>query len=306
MFKYFFVIRQISQFIFSIVCLVTAVYVIWLLWQTYENTPWTRDAKVVAQVVRLAPEVSGTIDTLSVKDNQRVLRGEELYRLDQARFKLAVKEAETNLDIANKQWEQKNLDAKRRNSIRNMLSQEEVQQSLKEASIAHLSVQKAAVALSIAKLNLDKSIIRAPVSGYITHLRIQQGDYATVGQPNLSLVNADSFMVMGYFEETKLNKIKINAPVSIQLMAYSTPLKGHVESIGYGITDENQHVDEFGLPHVNPSFNWIRLAQRIPVRVIFDELPRGIHLTTGLTASVEIETDQSVQTSLMSHLFKFF
>ncbi len=304
MFKRLLPLRQLGKSFFSVGCLIAAVYAVWLLWQAYENTPWTRDAKVVAQVVRIAPEVSGTIEAITVSDNQLVNQGDELYRLEQSRFQFAVNEAQANLAIAQQQWQQKSADAKRRASIKHMLSQEEVQQSARDASIAQSAVQKATIALSIAKLDLEKSIIRAPVTGYITHLRIQKGDYATAGKANLSLVNTDSFIVMGYFEETKLSQIHVNAPVNIRLMAYSTPLTGHIESIGYGITDENQQLDEFGLPHVNPSFSWIRLAQRVPVRIVFDQLPSDIHLTAGLTASVEVETEQDIHSSLITRLYK--
>ncbi|WP_042977098.1 HlyD family secretion protein, partial [Burkholderia sp. AU4i] len=129
---------------------------------------------------------------------------------------------------------------------------------------------------------------RSPVDGYVTQLRLRHGDYAVEGKPGISVLDAHSFWITGYFEETKLRRVATGAPATIRLMGFDPLLSGHVTSIGRGIADENGTLDELGLPAVNPTFSWVRLAQRIPVRIEIDRVPAGVLLAAGMTCSVEV------------------
>jgi multidrug resistance efflux pump len=143
---------------------------------------------------------------------------------------------------------------------------------------------------AIAKVQLDlrRTVIRSPVNGYVTNLLARLGDYATVGQRLISVVDADSFWVDGYFEETSLGRIHEGDPATVKLMGYSRLVDGHVGSIARGINVANAQPDQAGLASVNPIFTWVRLAQRVPVRIKIDHVPDGIRLVQGITATVEI------------------
>ena len=140
----------------------------------------------------------------------------------------------------------------------------------------------------LAELNLARSELRAPRAGQITNLRLAQGNYVSAGQPVMALVDDASFYVQAYFEETKLPQIRIGAPVEVWLMSAGEPLEGEVESISRGITDRNASPDGQLLANVEPTFNWVRLAQRIPVRIKLRDVPPGLLLSAGMTASVRV------------------
>ena len=153
---------------------------------------------------------------------------------------------------------------------------------------AQAAYDAAAVALATARLNLARATVIAPVDGYATNLRLRPGDYATAGATRVAIVDAHRLWVTGYFEETKLARMAPGARVEVKLMGYDTPLPGHVESISRGIADPNDSPDGRGLPSVDPVFTWVRLAQRIPVRVRIDRVPPGVTLAAGMTCSVAI------------------
>ncbi len=254
------------------------------LWRVYVVAPWTRDARVSAEVVHIAPEVSGTVRDVAVVDNQRVQRGELLYRIDPERFRYAVAQAEAQLSAATAVMQQKMQDAKRRRGMDDLVPSEDIQRANHAVAIAQAEQRRAQVALDVARLDLTRTELRAPADGYITHLRLRPGDYAVAGRGNVALIDAHSFWVTGYFEETKLHGIRTGAPARIRLMGFDEMLDGHVA----GITDANEHADAQGLPSVEASFSWVRLAQRIPVRIAIDRVPAGVVLAAGMTCSVDV------------------
>jgi multidrug resistance efflux pump len=264
------------------------------LWTTYMLAPWTRDGKVLAQVVNIAPEVSGTIVSLPVADNQFVHKGDVLFVIDPTRFRLAVDQAQASVDAARQQQQQRASDAKRRQGLTGVVSAEEQETTANTAAVAGSNLAGALAALDVARLNLQRSTLYAPVNGYVTQLRLRVGDYANAGQPRISVVDSDSFWLTGYFEETKLHAIKVGDSARIKLMAYDTPLTGHVDSIGRGISDPNDASNARGLPEVNPIFTWVRLAQRVPVRIAIDKVPEGVVLVSGLTASISVGSDEHI------------
>lgn len=289
MFKFKNTLVSLSKPVISLLIVGAALYAGWQLWQAYVLSPWTRDAKVSAQVVRIAPEVSGTIEQVLITDNQYVEQGQRLYQIDPKRYQIALAHAQAQYAVAQESWREKRADAKRRRSMHGLVAEEEIQRAehAEQMARAHMALAKADV--DLAQLNLQRTELRAPVAGFITHMRLHQGDYASAGTPNLAIVDANSFVVLGYFEETKLQGIRLGQPAQIKLMGFEQPITGHVSSIGRGITDQNQDLDEYGLPRVNPNFSWIRLAQRIPVRISLDQVPEVILLSAGMTASVQLE-----------------
>lgn len=267
---------------------VTAGFLVSALWRAYVVAPWTRDGRVSAQIVRIAPEVSGTIAEISVTDDQYVRQGDVLYRIDNASFTLALTQAEAQLAAAEVSLHQKTEDALRRRGMENLVPAEDIQRANKAVAIAQAELRGARVSVDRAKLDLARTELRAPTDGYITRLRLNKGDYASVGQQNIALIDAHSFWITGYFEETKLRSIQSGAAAQIRLMGFDQVLPGRVASIGRGITDSNQQAGAQGLPSVEPSFSWIRLAQRIPVRIEFEHVPQEVVLAAGMTGSIEV------------------
>lgn len=259
------------------------------VWTRHEQTPWTRDARVSAEVVQIAPEVSGTVGAVSVVDNQYVHRGDVLYVIDAKRFSLAVASAQADAEAKRQDMLVRQAAARRRSRLREVISQEDVQQTAGAAAQAAATYEGAVAALDLAKLNLARATIRAPIDGYVTNLRLRPGDYATAGVTKIAILDATSFWITSYFEETKLRRIRVGSPAQIMLMGFDDALSGHVESIGRGIEDSNGTPGHLGLPNVEPTFSWVRLAQRIPVRIHIDRVPPGVELAAGMTATVEIE-----------------
>ncbi|MFC4276624.1 efflux RND transporter periplasmic adaptor subunit [Achromobacter aloeverae] len=258
------------------------------LWRAYVLAPWTRDGRVSAQVVGIAPEVNGTVIDVPVVDDQYVNRGDVLYRIDPERFQLAVAQAEAQLAAATAALGQKRDDAQRRKGMDDLVPREDIHRANQAVAIAQAEQRRAQVALDVAHLDLERTTLRAPVDGYVTHLRLRRGDYAGAGHPNIALLDAHSFWITGYFEETKLHGIHPGAPAQVRLMGFEELIHGRVASIGRGITDANEQADAQGLPSVEPSFSWVRLAQRIPVRVEIDQVPASIVLVAGMTCSIEV------------------
>jgi len=272
----------------TLVVVVAAGFLVSALWRAYVVAPWTRDGRVSAQIVRIAPEVSGTVAEVSVADDQYVKRGEVLYRIDNASFALALAQAEAQLAAAEVSLRQKTEEARRRRGMESLVPAEDIQRANQAVAIAQAELRGARVTVERAKLDLARTELRAPTDGYVTRLRLNKGDYAVAGQPNLALIDAHSFWITGYFEETKLRGIKPGAAAQIRLMGFDQVLPGRVASIGRGITDSNQQADAQGLPSVEPSFSWVRLAQRIPVRVELDHVPHEVVLAAGMTGSIEV------------------
>lgn len=258
------------------------------MWKHYEQTPWTRDGRVRADVVQIAPEVSGTVSAVLCRDNQYVHRGDVLYIIDPARAALAVAAAEAEVEAKRQDMLLRQATAKRRGQLRNIVSQEDLEQSAGAAEMAAASYRVALTALDLAKLNLARSTIRSPVDGYVTNLRLRLGDYATAGVTKIAVLDSASFWIVGYFEETKLRHIHVGSPARVALMGFEKPVSGHVESIGRGIEDSNDVPGHLGLPDVEATFSWVRLAQRIPVRIRIEALPPTVELSAGMTATVEI------------------
>ena len=260
------------------------------MWDAYMGAPWTRDGTVRAYVVTMAPEVAGRIVELPAKDNQFVHKGDLLMVIDPTNYKIAVNLNEAAVQQAQANAENSEREAKRRQELTDLAVTTEIKQTYaSNAVIAQAQSQQAVANLDQARVNLERTQIRSPVNGWVTNLLAQLGDYATVGENIISLVDADSFWVDGYFEETNLEPIRVGDPASIKLMGYSDIVRGHVDSIARGINVANAQPNGQGLATVNPIFTWVRLAQRIPVRIHIDQVPEGVVLAMGMTATVQID-----------------
>ena len=281
--------HRIIPILITLAAVAVAVPLGWMMWEAYMGAPWTRDGTVRAYVVTMAPEISGRIVELPVGDNQFVHKGDLLMVIDPTDFKIAVSLAEAGVKQVQANALNAQAQAERRRKLTDLSASAEEKQSFNtNALAASAQTQQALANLDQARVNLERTQIRSPVNGYVTNLLAQLGDYVGVGQSQISIVDADSFWVDGYFEETKLEAIRIGDPANIKLMGYSQIARGHVDSIARGINVPNAQPTEQGLASVNPIFTWVRLAQRIPVRVHIDQVPSGMVLAAGMTATVEI------------------
>jgi RND family efflux transporter MFP subunit len=286
-------ITSIVRVLVTTIAVAIAAVAGWYLWRTYQESPWTRDGRVRANVVTVAPDVAGAVIDVKVKDNQEVKIGDVLFVIDPARYQLALQQAEAALAGAKTTYDQRQDELERREKLSSAaISEEALTQARSAALSARAAYDEALAALGIAKLNLARTEVRAPVNGHVTNLLVDRGDYATAGRAMLAIVDSDSFYIAAYFEETKLRHINIGDPVSVRLMGYDAPLRGHVQSVARAITDRENVMASDLIANVNPTFSWVRLAQRIPVRILIDKVPDGITLSAGMTATIVVtETD---------------
>jgi RND family efflux transporter MFP subunit len=280
---------RILRFGLTAVAVVAAVAVGMHLWAYYMDAPWTRDGHVRADVVQVAPDVSGFVTDVLVHDNQRVQRGDVIFRIDRARFELALRQADAIVAGRRASLDQANADLNRYRALTDLAtSQQKQEQVLATQQEAQASYDQAVADRGVAQLNLDRSEVHASVNGTITNMDLRPGAYVTAGHGVMALVDTDTLRVEGYFEETKLPRIHVGDPVRIRLMGDARPLTGHVESIAAGIEDRDRSQGTSLLANVNPTFNWVRLAQRVPVRVVLDDIPDRALLVTGRSATVEV------------------
>lgn len=264
---------------------------LWLgrvLWVSYMDTPWTRDGRVRADIINVAADVSGYVVAVPVKDNQRVRKGDLLIQVDPAHYQVAVDQARAQVAARKADWSMRRLNAKRRADLDAMvISKENQEDASSVADAAEASYHQAQAALAAAELNLARTRVVAQVDGYVTNLNVHAGDYAKVGDAKMAVVDEHSFWVYGFFEETKLPHVRVGDMAELQMMSGET-LRGHVESIARGIYDRDNPESRELLADVNPTFNWVRLAQRVPVRIHLDNVPEGMLLAAGTTCTVII------------------
>ena len=266
----------------------------WQAWQYYMGAPWTRDGTVRAYVVKIAPEVAGQIVQLPIGDNEFVRKGDLLMLIDPRNYSIAVRQGEAAVEQARAVAVNASAEMIRREKLNDIaVTMEERQTYISQAANAEASYQSALANLEQARINLKRTEVRSPVNGYITNLTAQLGDYANVGALMLSVVNSDSYWVDAYFEETALGRIQEGDAATIKLMGYSPLLRGRVQGLSRGINVPNAQPDASGLASVNPIFTFVRLAQRVPVRIHIDEVPEGVNLVAGLTATVQIEPEKA-------------
>jgi RND family efflux transporter MFP subunit len=286
----------IARVFITLVAVTAAVLVSWWLWNYYTLSPWTRDARVLGNIVEVAPDVSGLVTAINVVDNQKVAKGDVLFVIDRERFALDVEQAQAN--VAQSQWTEKlaqdnaDRDAQVMRTDPSAISAVAVETSRTKASEAAAVLKLSRSQLATAQLNLERSTVRAPVNGFVTNLTATVGDYATRGIGVLALVDSDSFYVYAYFMETKLPAIKAGSEAEVRLMAGGTVLRGRVQGLSRAIANPTSAEGRL-LAAVNPNFEWIRLAQRIPVRIALEKVPADLELVAGMSATVVVRPPPS-------------
>ncbi|HEX7854563.1 MAG TPA: efflux RND transporter periplasmic adaptor subunit [Sphingobium sp.] len=273
----------------TIVIVALAVIVAIWMWRHYERSPWTRDGRVRADVVRVTPDIGGLITSVAVHDNQAVKAGDLLFVIDTPRYALALEQADAVVQSAQATLGQARRTAARDVALGDLVAKEAHEQNVAAVATAQASVAQAIGARDAAALNLKRTKVLASVNGVVTNLDLHPGDYVAAGQQAMALIDRDSLRVEGYFEETKLPLICLGAPVRVRLMGEGADLTGRVDSIAYGINDSSRSDSGNLLPTVEPTFSWVRLAQRIPVRVKLADVPKDIRLIAGRTATVSVE-----------------
>lgn len=282
--------RRVIPVLVTFGAVAMAAVLVWATWNAYMTPPWTRDGTVRVYVVTTAPEVAGRIVALPIVDNQFVHKGDLLMVVDPTNYKIAVEQAEAAAAQAKAVARNAEAQAQRRRMQTNLsVSDEQKEIFESQAESAEAAYRLSLANLDQARTNLKRTRIVSPVDGYITNLQTRLGDYVNVGERSISIVEANSFWVDGYFEETSLGEISKGDPVTVKLMGYSQIVRGHVDSVARGINVANAQSAGSGLASVNPIFTWVRLAQRVPVRIHIDVVPADVRLVAGMTATVRIE-----------------
>ena len=282
---------KIFRFILTVLLLGAALTLGRMAWDHYMESAWTRDGRIKADVVTISADVAGTVTDVRVRDNQLVHKGDVLFVVDKARYENALAQANAMLRSQQVEKGRRTREANRRNALdASIISAENRETAEFAVGTASAQYQAALTARDLAALNVERTVIRAPVTGYVTNLNVHAGDFAAVGAAKLAVIDQNSFYVVGYFEETKLPLLKVNDTVKMHLMSGDTELRGHIESIARGITDRDAALGRELLADVNPTFSWVRLAQRVPVRIHIDDKPKDLLLVAGTTCTVVIHT----------------
>ncbi|NLS07731.1 HlyD family secretion protein [Rhizobium sp. P32RR-XVIII] len=284
-------LKTAARVLVTLVFVVAAIFVGRDLWGHYMYEPWTRDARLRADVVGIAPDVSGLVSKVVVTDNQDVKKGDILFYVDRERFTIALAQANAALGSSKAALDQARRENDRQQRLGEAASVQQKEQARTAQDQAEAAYQEAIANRDLAQLNLDRSEVRATVNGSVTNLSLRPGDYVTAGMAKVALVDTDSLRVEGYFEETKLPRIHVGDRVVIRLMGQPEKIEGRVESVATGIEDRERTDGTGLLANINPTFSWVRLAQRVPVRIRLEKVPEGTRLIAGLTVTVEVMSD---------------
>ena len=274
--------------VLTLVLVVAAGFLSYAMASYYLYSPWTRDARVRADVVSVAPDVSGYVEDTRVQNDQFVHKGDVLFVVDQERYRIALADAEAGLEARGAQHLMLRAQYERRTRLKSgdSITAEALDNARRQADTADANYKQAIAARDSAALNLKRTEVRAPVNGFITNLNLAKGTYASQGKPVMALIDSDSYRVEAYFEETKIPHIRPGAAAEIRLMGGGPALQGTVLGVARGITDQDNRDGPQLLSSINPTFTWVRLAQRIPVRIQFDRVPPDVFISAGMTCTV--------------------
>jgi multidrug resistance efflux pump len=279
----------------TLAALLLAVLISVVTWDLYVTSPWTRDGRLRVQVASVAPEISGRIVAVRITDDQFVHKGDVLYQIEPFDFEVKLRTNKAVLEQKKADQHVKELQNARRQKLSDLATTEEEQQVYEGSAIqAKAAVDAAEQQVAEAEINLRRTQVRSPVNGYVTSLLMREGDYAHEGATNVSVVDTDSFWVDGYFEETKLARLCIGDRAEAKLMGYAKPIRGHLTTVTRGISVSDAAPGTQGLPNVDATYTWVRLAQRVPVRIAIDDVPPGVPLVSGTTATVTVRDPSSI------------
>jgi len=296
--------RKIIRFAITIILVVIAVIVIFRAWVFYTESPWTRDAKFTADVVAIAPDVSGLISDVRVHDNQLVKKDQVLFVVDQPRYQEALDEDEADVAYYQALVDEKRREAIRRNQLGvSAMSREAIDQANNDYQTTEHQLAKAIATRDTAKLDLERTIVKAPADGWVTNLNVYRGEFITRGSTTVALVQQNTFYVLAYMEETKLEGVRPGYRVEITPLGSNRVLHGTVDSIAAGVTNSSSTIDSKGMATIDSNLEWVRLAQRVPVRIRLDEQPGNLY-PSGTTATVVVTGEQDRQPGQMSPMMK--
>lgn len=290
-------IRKISRTAITLILVILAFVAIFRAWVYYTESPWTRDARFSADVVAIAPDVSGLITQINIKDNQLVNKDQVLFTIDQPRYQKALEEAEADVSYYKALASEKRREAGRRNQLGiQAMSREEIDQANNVLQTVEHQLAKAQATRDLARLDLDRTVIRAPAAGWVTNLNVFNGEFITRGSTAVALVKKNSFYVLAYLEETKLEGVRKGYRAEVTPLGSNRVIKGTVDSIAAGVTNASSSNDAKGMATIDSNLEWVRLAQRVPVRIHLDEQQDNIW-PAGTTATVVItgEKDRDAQ-----------
>ncbi len=279
----------------TVLAVLAALFVARWMWIRYELEPWTRDGRVRADTVEVAPDVSGLVVRVNVHDNSPVQRGEVLFVVDPVRYRLALEQAEAAIRTDQAALDEAKREAYRNRVLGKLVSVETADQTRTRVEQGEAALLQALANRDTARVNLERTQVRALVPGTATNVQLRPGDYAAAGRTVMAVIDSESLHIDGYFEETKLPSIHAGDSIRAYLMGHRYPVEGHVESIAGGIVDRERQATESPLANVNPTFSWVRLAQRIPVRIHIDRVPADTRLIAGLTATVIVHPSQKTK-----------
>ncbi|KGT86321.1 p-hydroxybenzoic acid efflux pump subunit AaeA [Enterobacter cancerogenus] len=298
-------IRKIARYAITILLVIIAIVIIFRAWVFYTESPWTRDAKFSADVVAISPDVTGLITDVPVHDNQLVKQGDTLFVVDRPRYQKALDEAQADVEYYQALVNEKRREAARRNQLgTSAMSREAIDQANNDLQTSEHQLAKSVATRDLAAIDLDRTTIKAPSDGWVTNLNVYQGEFITRGSVAVALVQQHSFYVLAYMEETKLDGVRPGFRAEITPLGSNTVLRGTVDSIAAGVTNSSSSVDSKGMATIDSNLEWVRLAQRVPVRIRLDDQP-GNRFPAGTTATVVITGDKDRQTKV-SPLTQFF
>lgn len=299
-------IRKIARYAITILLVIVAVVIIFRAWVFYTESPWTRDAKFAADVVAISPDVTGLITDVPVYDNQLVKKGDTLFVVDRPRYQKALDQAQADVEYYQALVNEKRREAGRRNQLGTVaMSREAIEQANNDLQTSEHQLAKAIATRDLAEIDMERTTIKAPSDGWVTNLNVYQGEFITRGSVAVALVQQRSFYVLAYMEETKLNGVTRGNRVEITPLGSNVVLHGTVDSIAAGVTNSSSSVDSKGMATVDSNLEWVRLAQRVPVRIRLDEQP-GNRFPAGTTATVVVTGSQDRQQTEISPVMKVF
>jgi len=299
-------IRKIARYAITILLVIIAIVIIFRAWVFYTESPWTRDAKFAADVVAISPDVTGLITDVPVHDNQLVKKGDTLFVVDRPRYQKALDQAQADVEYYQALVSEKRREAARRNQLgTSAMSREAIDQANNDLQTTEHQLAKSIATRDLSKIDLDRTAITAPSDGWVTNLNVYEGEFITRGSVAVALVQQHSFYVLAYLEETKLHGVEPGYRAEVTPLGSNVVLRGTVDSVAAGVTNSSSSVDSKGMATVDSNLEWVRLAQRVPVRIRLDRQP-GNRFPAGTTATVVItgQSDRAdTQVSPMSRLF---
>ncbi len=280
---------KIIRYAITFIIVVLAAIAIFRAWIFYTESPWTRDAKFTADVVSIAPDVAGLVTSVPVEDNQLVKKGQVLFTIDQPRYQVAL--AQDNADVA---YYQALADEKKREATRRVklgtqaMSIEAIQQATNDLQTTLQQLAKARATAAGGALDLQRTVVVAPSDGWVTNLTVHPGDFVTRGQTTIALVKEHTFYILAYMEETKLARVKLGDHVEITPLGSNKVLHGTVNSVAAAVTDSSSSDSSDGLASIDSNLEWVRLAQRVPVKITLNDMDELHPYPAGTTATVVI------------------